>query len=347
MSEPIGVAVIGAGYWGRNLVRNFMASDEFVLVWLCDLDYGAAQRVLGKYSTVKVTSSVPEVLQDPAVQAVVITTPAASHRQLALDALAMGKHVLVEKPLADDVDGGRQIVDKAKECGLTLMVDRTYCYTPPVNYIRGLVRSGELGDFTYMDSVRINLGLVRRDVDVIWDLAPHDFAILTALLPKGVRPTAVTALGVDPLGIDHNYVAYLTVELSNGATAHIHDSWYSPIKVRTVMVGGSRRTVVWNDLDPNAPLSIYDSSPDLAPGVGVSEAPEGALTIPLRQGGMSAPALESTEALAKVVAEFARAIVSGDAPLTDGAAGLEVLQLLEAASRSAAEGGTRIEMEKL
>ncbi|HEU5471774.1 MAG TPA: Gfo/Idh/MocA family oxidoreductase [Actinophytocola sp.] len=329
----VGVAVIGAGYWGPNLVRNIQATPQFDLRALCDLDLNRAKAVLGRYSTVRATDSLAEVLADQDVHAVAIATPAGTHLEIALAAIEAGKHVLVEKPLASSYADGVKLVTAADERGRVLMLDHTYCYTPVVRRLRELVRAGELGDLQYVDSVRINLGLVQPDIDVLWDLAPHDLSILDSILPPGVHPVAVAAHGSDPANLGRACVAYLSVQLSNGAIAHAHVNWLSPTKIRTMIVGGSQRTAVWNDLDPGAPLAVYDRGvdwPDSAEQRRVS----------YRIGDMVAPALPAGEALRAVMAEFAASIIEQRAPLTDGRSGLRVLAQLEAASTSLAEGGT-------
>src|SRR6266545_938344 len=194
----VGVAVIGAGYWGPNLVRNIQATPRFELKALCDLDLDRAKAVLGRYSTVRATSSLTEVLADPEIGAVAIATPAATHLEVALAALEAGKHVLVEKPLASSYGDGLKLVTAAQERGLVLMLDHTFCYTPVVRRLRELVRGGDLGELQYVDSVRINLGIVQPDIDVLWDLAPHDLSILDSILPDDVTPVAVAAHGSDP-----------------------------------------------------------------------------------------------------------------------------------------------------
>ncbi len=344
-AERIGVAVIGAGYWGPNLVRNFQASPAFRLRWLCDLDLGRAKRVLGDYSTVQATASLSEVLDDEAVQAVAIATPAGTHLEVALAALRAGKHVLVEKPLAATYAEGEQLVAEADSRGLTLMCDHTYCYTPAVTRIRELLRSGELGQLQYLDAVRINLGLVQRDIDVIWDLAPHDLSILDFVLPEGVTPVAVAAHGADPIGAGRACVAYLTLKLNTGAIAHVHVNWLSPIKVRTTIIGGSKRTLVWDDLNPTQRIAIFDRGVDVAtPGeLGAEERRE--MLISYRSGDMVAPALAEREALRTMVEEFASSIESGRPPLTDGRSGLRVLDILNAANASLANGGAFVALE--
>jgi len=331
----VGVAVVGAGYWGPNLVRNVQATSPFQLVWLCDVDLDRARAVLGRYSTVRATDSLAEVLEDPEVQAVAVATPAATHLEVALAALDAGKHVLVEKPLAASYADGLKLVTTAQERGLTLMLDHTFCYTPVVRRLRQLAHDGELGELQYIDSVRINLGLVQPDIDVLWDLAPHDLSILDSILPAGVTPVAVAAHGSDPANVGRTCVAYLSVRLSNGAIAHAHVNWLSPTKIRTMIVGGSQRTAVWNDLDPTQPLAVYDRGVDW---------PDGAedRRVSYRIGDMVAPALPGGEALRAVMAEFAGAITERRAPLTDGWSGLRVLAQLEAASASLAAGGTFI-----
>jgi len=339
---PIGVAVVGAGYWGPNLVRNFQATPSFRLRWLCDLDVARAQKVLGGYSTVQVTADLDEVLADPEVQAVAIATPAGTHLPIALKALRAGKHVLVEKPLAATFAEGRELVEEAERRGLTLMCDHTYCYTPAVLRIREMLGSGELGELHFLDSVRINLGLVQRDIDVVWDLAPHDLSILDFVLPEGVAPISVAAHGADGIGAGRACVAYLTLELSTGAIAHIHVNWLSPVKIRTAIFGGSKKTLVWDDLNPSQRIAVYDR------GVDVAETDEQRrdMLISYRSGDMVAPALTEREALRTMVDEYARAITTGQPALTDGRAGLRVLAILEAASRSLAEGGTTIKLDE-
>ncbi|GAA2813329.1 Gfo/Idh/MocA family protein [Streptomyces showdoensis] len=331
---PLGVAVIGAGYWGPNLVRNFQGSDRFRLRWLCDLDVTRAQRVLGGYSTVQATDDYAAVLADPDVHAVAVATPAGTHLDVALAALRAGKHVLVEKPLATTYADGARLVAEAEERGLTLMCDHTYCYTPAVAKIRELVREGALGDIHYVDSVRINLGLVQKDIDVLWDLAPHDLSILDFILPEHVEPVAVAAHGADPIGAGQDCITYLTLQLNTGAIAHVHVNWLSPTKVRTTMVGGSKRTLIWDDLNPAQRVALFDRGVDLATPQELGADERRDALISYRSGDMIAPAIGEKEALRSMVDEFAAAITEGRPALTDGRAGLRVLDILEAASRS-------------
>jgi predicted dehydrogenase len=339
----LGVAVVGAGYWGPNLVRNFLASADWDLVAVCDLDVERARAIVGGRSEVACVASLEEVLARDDVDAVAIATPARTHQSIALAALRAGKHVLVEKPLADRLACGQEMVDLAAERDLVLMADHTYCYTPAVLKIRELVEEGALGDILFIDSVRINLGLVQPDVDVFWDLAPHDLSVFDFILPGGLRPTGVSANGADPLGAGRSCVGYLTLPLADGAIAHVHVNWLSPTKIRQMVIGGTRRTLVWDDLNPQQRVSVYDRGVDL-----VAQSRQGAdrvaATISYRLGDTWAPALPEREALGAMVTEFATSIHEGRSPRTDGRAGLRVLSVLEAASASISQGGHTVDL---
>jgi predicted dehydrogenase len=332
--EPVTVAVVGAGYWGPNLVRNALTCPNMRLRYVCDQDLARAERVAGPYAGVTAVASVDEVLEDDEVEAVAIATPAATHLGIALQALRAGKHVLVEKPLASSYAEGLRLVEAAAQASRVLMCDHTYCYTPAALRVRELVAEGVLGDIQFVDSVRINLGLVQRDIDVLWDLAPHDLSILDFVLPDGCRPMAVAAHGADPIGAGRACVAYLTLHLPGGAIAHSHVNWLSPTKVRTIIIGGSKRTLVWDDLNPIQRLSLFDRGVDMsdADTLGIDDRRQA--TVSYRVGDMVAPALNEREALQTMMTEFASSIRAGRAPVTDGRAGLRVLEVLEAASRS-------------
>ena len=334
------VAVVGAGYWGPNLVRNFGSSPDWELVAVCDLDAERAAAVVGPRSTVDVETSLEALLARPDVDAVAVATPAETHCAIALAALDAGKHVLVEKPVAATRADAERMVARAEELGLVLMCDHTYCYTPAVQHLRALVQGGELGDILFVDSVRINLGLVRPDVDVFWDLAPHDLSILDFVLPGGLSPLEVSARGADPIGNGGSCLGYLTMPLPGGGIANIHVNWLSPTKIRHMVVGGSRRTVVWDDLNPQQRLSVYDRGVDLDPASDGTDAAEKRLVnVNYRLGDMYAPALPEREALGLMAAEFASAIREGRPPATDGWAGLRVLTVLEAATESQRRAG--------
>ena len=340
----IGLAIVGAGYWGPNLVRTALATPALRLDWLCDLDVERARTVLGAYTMVRPTDSYDAVLSDPDVAAVAIATPAATHFDLIRSALEAGKHVLVEKPLTAAVAEAEKLTALARGSGLALMCDHTYCYTPAVQRIRQLLRSGEIGEVQFIDSVRINLGLVQPDVDVLWDLAPHDLSILDFVLPEGIRPVAVAAHVGDPIGAGRACVAYLSLWLSNGALAHVHVNWLSPTKIRTTVFGGSRRTIVWDDTNPAARLAVHDRGVDTLEACDVRQDQRRQALISYRTGDTLIPALPEREALLSVMTEFSSAITEGRPPLTDAEAGLRVLKLLAAASRSVESGGSRISL---
>ncbi|TFD91468.1 Gfo/Idh/MocA family protein [Cryobacterium serini] len=338
MIAKLRIAVIGAGYWGPNLARNFDASPDWDLVAVCDRDRERAQLVADRHGGVRVVTALNELLAADDIDAVAIATPAATHHEIACAALAAGKHVMVEKPLADTAERGEDMVRTAAAAGLILMADHTYCYTPAVLKMRELVREGALGDILFIDSVRINLGLVQPDVDVFWDLAPHDLSIIDFLLPGGLRPTGVAAQGADPLGAGKACIGYLTIPLANEAIAHVHVNWLSPTKIRRMVIGGTTRTLVWDDLNPQQRLSVYDRGVDLTQQ-SVDGIDRAASMVSYRLGDTWSPALSEREALAVMAEEFAASIREQRPARTDGEAGLRVLAVLEAASRSLANEG--------
>lgn len=346
MDNQLRIAVIGAGYWGPNLARNFSASPDWQLVAICDLDRERAEGLAARVGGVDVVTDVDELLARDDVDAVAIATPARTHHALAIRALAAGKHVMVEKPLADARNLGRAMVDAASASGLVLMADHTYCYTPAVLKIRELIEEGALGDILFVDSTRINLGLIQPDVNVFWDLAPHDLSIIDFVLPGGLRPATVSAHGADPLGAGKACVGYLVLPLENGAMAHVHVNWLSPTKIRQMVIGGTKRTLVWDDLNPQQRISVYDRGVDLGLQA-VDGVERTAATVSYRLGDTWSPALPEREALGQMAAEFAESIREGRAPRTDGNAGLRVLSVLEAASRSLDADGAAAAVESV
>jgi predicted dehydrogenase len=335
MANRLRVAVIGAGYWGPNLARNFRSSLDWELAAVVDLDRARAQKVADSVGGVPVLTDVEDALTDASIDAVAIATPARTHHGLVMRALEAGKHVVVEKPIADSSAKAREMVDEAQRRGLVLMTDHTYCYTPAVQKIRELVSDGSLGDVLFIDSTRINLGLVQPDVDVFWDLAPHDLSIIDFVLPGGLAPAQVAAYGADPIGAGKSCVGYLMMPLQNGGMAHVHVNWMSPTKIRQMVIGGTRRTLVWDDLNPQQRISVYDRGVDLLRQTGF-ETDRAAATVSYRLGDTWSPALSEREALSAMTEEFAAAIRERRSARTDGYAGLRVLDVLEAASRSLA-----------
>jgi predicted dehydrogenase len=339
VNERLNVAVVGAGYWGPNLARNFRSSSDWNLAAICDLDIDRARRVADAVGGVPVTADLPSVLADPLIDAVAIATPARTHHGIVMAALDAGKHVMVEKPLADDRTRGADMVDRADERGLVLMADHTYCYTPAVLKIRDLIAEGALGEILFVDSVRINLGLIQPDVDVFWDLAPHDLSIMDFVLPGGLTPISVSAHGSDPLGTGKSCVGYLAMPLASGAMAHVHVNWLSPTKIRQMVIGGTKRTLVWDDLNPQQRLSVYDRGVDIETVSKASTPDSRTANVSYRLGDTWAPALPEREALGGVVAELAAAIRESRPARTSGTAGLRVLSVLGAATASLAAAG--------
>jgi predicted dehydrogenase len=311
---------------------------------VCDLERERALRAVGPRSTVRVTDNLDDVIADPRVEAIAVATPAWTHFEIVLACLEEGKHVLVEKPMAASVAEGEKLVAVARRKGLVLMCDHTYCYTPAVRKLREVIHDGTLGDLQYFDSVRINLGLVQPDIDIFWDLAAHDLSILDFILPHGLTPRAVGAQGADPIGVGHACVGYLTLPLTNGAIAHIHVNWLSPTKIRTTIVGGSRRIAVWDDINPAQRLSMYDKGVDL--NGPIAHSVDRQAQVSYRIGDMIAPALPEVEGIAGVVGELAAAIREGRAPLTDGEAGLRVLRILDTVPQSLAAGGAVVDLDR-
>ncbi|MFZ4515968.1 MAG: Gfo/Idh/MocA family protein [Acidimicrobiia bacterium] len=335
--DTLGIAVIGAGYWGPNLVRNIRTDHRWELRWVVDRDLDRAQVVA---AGTPVAESLERVLNDPQVDAVVIATPAATHAPLGMAAIAAGRHVLIEKPLASSLAQAEQLVLAAEQRGCILMCDHTYCYTPAVARMQQMIAAGAVGDVHYIDSVRVNLGLVQPDVDVFWDLAPHDLSVCDALLPGGLDPVTVAAFGADPLGVGRSCMGYLVLSLADGGIVHVHVNWMSPTKVRTITVGGSAQTLVWDDLDPAQRLRAYNRGVEVHGSADAESRRD--MLVRYRSGDMVAPALPEREALVAVVGEFYDSITQSRAPRTDGAAGVRVLRVLEAARQSLALGGAAV-----
>uniref|UniRef100_UPI00374D3772 Gfo/Idh/MocA family protein n=1 Tax=Lacisediminihabitans sp. TaxID=2787631 RepID=UPI00374D3772 len=307
-------------------------------------DRDRAQSLADRVGRVDVHTDLDELLARDDIDAVAVATPARTHHPVVLAALRAGKHVLVEKPLADSRARAMEMVREAASRGLVLMADHTYCYTPAVLKIRELIAEGALGDLLFIDSVRINLGLIQPDVDVLWDLAPHDLSIIDFVVPGGLRPATVSAHGADPLGAGRACVGYLTFPLPNGAIAHVHVNWLSPTKIRRMVIGGTARTLVWDDLNPQQRLSVYDRGVDLDQQ-SVDEVDRRSSTISYRLGDTWSPALPEHEALSLMATEFATSIREKRPARTDGEAGLRVLSVLEAATRSLEHAGTMCGVE--
>lgn len=329
----IRVGVIGYGYWGPNLVRNFNDVEAAQVVAICDLRAKRLAEVHARYPTVEVTTDYLTLLHDSRIDAIVIATPIATHFEIARQALRCGKHVLVEKPLATSVDEVACLIDEATRRNLILMVDHTFVYSGAVRKIRELVANGQLGQCHYYDSVRVNLGLFQHDVSVLWDLAVHDLSILDYVLRS--EPCAVSATGVSHVPGEPENIAYLTLFYEGTLIAHIHINWLAPVKVRRTLLGGSRKMIVYDDLEPSEKVKVYDK------GITVNGNGDKVhrLLIGYRTGDMWAPQLDTTEALYLEAQHFTQCVTTGERPTTDGEAGLRVVRILQAAAKSMSERG--------
>jgi len=330
---PVGVGVVGYGYWGPNLVRNFASSETAKVIRVCDFDAGRLATCQRHNPTVGTTTDFQDLLNDPAVEAIAVATPTRTHYDLALAALRAGKHVLVEKPLAPTSKQVRQLIDEAKRRNLVLMVDHTFLYTPAVQKIQQLISENVLGDVFYYNSNRASLGLFQNDVNVIWDLAVHDISIILHILNE--KPTAVSATGVSHVADMPENMAHITLFFGSSCVAHISVNWLSPVKVRQIFIGGSRKMIAYDDLEPVDKIKIYDR------GITVSDTPERAhqLKIGYRAGDMWAPHIPTREALSTEIAHFVDCIRTGCTPISSGTSGLHTIEILEAASRSIAAQG--------
>jgi predicted dehydrogenase len=332
------VAVIGAGYWGPNLVRNFAACPLATLVAVCDKDPERLKKVLAPYPAVEGVADVDTLLARADIDAVAIATPVGTHAPLALAAMKAGKHVLVEKPLSSSVADAEEMVNAAKAAGLTLMVDHTFIYGGPVRKMKEFLDSGELGELYYVDSVRINLGLFQHDVNVVWDLAPHDLSIMDFLIGK--LPRSLSAFGACHADNRRQIedIAYLNLDFGEGLLASFHVNWLSPVKIRHFVLGGSRKSLVYNDLVPGEKIKIYDRGITVSTDV---EARRGVL-VGYRTGDVWSPHIDESEPLGRMVRHFIECIQEGKQPLSSGEAGLRVVRILEAAQRSIKAQGGRI-----
>lgn len=341
----VSVGVIGYGYWGPNLVRNFQESGVARVTAVSDLSQGRLDLVRGRYPTIMTTPDHAALITRPDVDAVAIATPVGTHYDLALSALRAGKHVFVEKPLTQTAEQSRRLIDEAERRGLILMVDHTFIYTGAVRKIKALVDAGDLGEIYYYDSERVNLGLFQPDVNVIWDLAVHDLAIMGFIFTE--QPVAVSATGIGHVPGKPANVAYLTLYFDRPMIAHINVNWLSPVKLRRTLIGGSRRMVVYDDLEPSEKIKIYDKGIELSNGKprGESELERVYETlIGYRSGDMHAPKLDGTEALRREVLHFVDCIRQGARPESGGEAGLAVVTILEAATRSMDARGAPVEL---
>jgi len=336
--SKIGIGVIGYGYWGPNLARNFAEADGARVVAISDLCPAKRAVAARRHVGAEVVADYRELLRNPGVDAVVVATPVSTHHELGLAALRAGRHLLVEKPMAETSDQAQRLIDESLRRRLVLMVDHTFVYAGAVQRIRELVDRGEVGDVYYYDSTRVNLGLFQSDTNVIWDLAVHDLSIMDHVL--GARPVAISANGACHVAGRPENMAYVTVFCEGNLIAHINVNWLAPVKVRRTLIGGSRKMIVYDDLEPSEKVKVYDR------GVTVSGGHDDLyqMLVGYRLGDMWAPQIPTREALRAEAEHFVECVTSGRQPITGGAAGLRVVGLLEAATRSMRRRGEPVDL---
>jgi len=330
------IGVIGYGYWGPNVVRNLQGLENCQLVAICDSNPANLQGARQARPDVELTRDCSELLTSTQIDAIAVVTPVWTHFDLAKSALQNGKHIFVEKPFTSTTQQAEELIELATRNRLKIMVDHTFLFTGAVRKIRQLVDNGTLGKLYYYDSTRVNLGLFQHDINVVWDLAPHDLSIMDYIIPK--KPEAIVATGERHLN-GHVDVAFITIYFPGNIIAHINVNWLSPVKVRTTLIGGEKRMLVWNDLEADEKLKVYDKGVQMRTGHEIYE-----LLVSYRSGDMWAPKVEPTEALKAELAYFIDCILNDRTPINDGPAGLRVVKMLEAADQSLKKRGTTIRL---
>ena len=329
------VGIVGFGYWGKNLVRNFYQLGDCELKVVCELDTSKHEVFKKQYPGVEITDDFDSVIARQEIDALVIATPVNTHYPLARAALKAGKHVLVEKPLASSFDHAHELVELARSQNRVLMVDHTFIYTSAVRLIKKVVSRGDLGQINYVDSTRVNLGLFQHDVNVLWDLAPHDISICTYLIEK--RPVSVQATGVSHLNNNIENIAYLTLKYENNMIAHFSCSWVSPLKIRQMLIGGDKKMILYDDNEPTEKIKIYDTGYEAK-----TDQDRTNLMIDYRTGDIHVPKVDRTEALSLMAQDFIHSIKSGKEPDSDAQLGLHVVEVLDAAQQSIEQNGKEI-----
>jgi len=330
----VNFGVIGYGYWGPNVVRNLVGLEGSRVVAIGEMSPKARTRAQKAHPDVKVSANASELITSPEIDAIAVITPVWTHYELTRAALENGKHVFVEKPFTSNSAQAEELINLAAKKNLKIMVDHTFLFTGAVRKISQLLEEGTLGKLYYYDSTRVNLGLFQHDINVLWDLAPHDLSIMNYLIKAS--PEAVVATGQSHLN-GHEDVAYLTLYFPEKVIAHINVNWLSPVKVRTTLVGGEKRMLVWNDLEADEKIKIYDKGVNITNREGVYE-----LLVSYRSGDMWAPQIEQGEALRQELSYFVDCIISGEEPFNNGCAGLRVVKMLEAASESLSKKGSLV-----
>jgi predicted dehydrogenase len=333
-SSVVKFGVVGYGYWGPNVVRNLDRLDEADVVAVCDKSPAARRKVAKAYPDVLVTDDARDLMSSPDIDAIAVVTPVWTHYELAKAALQNGKHIFVEKPFTTNAAQAEELIELAARKNLKIMVDHTFLFTGAVQKIKQLLQEGALGKLYYYDSTRVNLGLFQHDVNVVWDLAPHDLSIIDHLISQ--TPEAISATGQTHLN-GHEDVAFITLYFPDKVIAHINVNWLSPVKVRTTLIGGEKKMLVWNDLEADEKIKIYDKGVNIKTKEGLYN-----LLVHYRSGDMWAPQIEQVEALTRELSYFVECIAKDKKPMNDGEAGLRVVRMLEAANASIRKRGALV-----
>jgi predicted dehydrogenase len=334
--EMLRMGVIGYGYWGPNVVRNFHGQEQSRVVAVCDKSQNSLQRVRQAFPDMHTASDCTELLTSSEIDAIAIVTPVWTHFELAKKALENGKHVFVEKPFTCSTAQAEELIELADRKHLKIMVDHTFLFTGAVKRMKGMIDDGTLGDLYYYDSTRVNLGLFQHDVNVLWDLAPHDLSIMDYLIKE--KPEAIVATGESHLNKVAD-IAFMTLYYPNNMIGHINVNWLSPVKVRMTLIGGEKKMLVWNDLEADEKLKVYDKGVQMTAADGVYQ-----LLVSYRSGDMWAPRVEQVEALKLEAAYFVDCVLNNKTPFNDGIAGLRIVRMLEAADESLKQKGKIIQL---
>lgn len=331
------IGVIGLGYWGPNIVRNFLTHEEVDRIVCCDKDAKQLLKIKKTFHSVETTSNADDIFNDKDIDAVAIVTSVFTHYELAKKALQKGKHVFVEKPFTATVEQAEELIAISEKKGVVIMVDHTFLYTPAIRKIKELIVKGDVGDIFYFDSVRVNLGLFQTDVNVIWDLAPHDFSIMNYLVGK--KPLTLKAMGADHTGSGLEDTAYVHIDFGNNLIAHFHLNWLSPVKIRKILIGGSKKMVVFDDMENSEKVKLFDK------GINVKSKEDAyQKLVNYRMGDSYSPMLDNTEALREVIKDFISAIKKGTTPISSCHEGLKVVKLLAATQQSIKNNGKLISL---
>ncbi|HEX2855286.1 MAG TPA: Gfo/Idh/MocA family oxidoreductase [Opitutaceae bacterium] len=332
-----GICIVGYGYWGPKLVRNFLQATGGRPVAVCDASPERLARAVKDFPGVRTFAAFEDVLRDATFDAVALATPVSSHYPLAKRALEAGRHVLVEKPLTHSLATANELIALAAKQQRVLMVDHTFVYHPAVHKIKALVEAGDLGQLRYIDSTRINLGLFQHDVNVLWDLAVHDLSIVNYLTRE--RPLAVSSVATAHTPGAPENIGFMVLRYASGFLVHLNCSWVSPVKIRHILIGGDKKMILYNDLDVNEPLKVYDSGYQAR-----SDEERSRLLFDYRVGDVYSPKVSGREALASLAADFVQAIEKGTKPVSDGQFGADVVAILEAAEKSVRLRGQEVSL---